>query len=234
MRVVFAGLVVLGLGGCAQQGGGAAAPPSTLPAAMVPTEVLEQLADEGPERFAMVSPGLYRGGEPSAQDLELLRALGVTKVIDLRRERLGKRRAERAAARRLGLEYVEYPFYGVFGVDLAFLDRLLAELQPSDGGAVYVHCDDGRDRTSLVIALHRVVDHGWTPDVAWEREVLDFGHRPSVANREIELTFRDYTYEHGLRQQTAHGSAGRRQAVVESAGRLAETNGAAPVGVSTP
>jgi protein tyrosine phosphatase (PTP) superfamily phosphohydrolase (DUF442 family) len=231
---VFVALMFVGVFGCAAQGGGAAIEASTLPSAMVPPQVLEELSEEGPERFAMVSPTLYRGGHPSARDLELLRQLGVTRIIDLRRERLGSRRAERAEARRLGLEYVEFPFYGLFGADLAFLDRLLAQLQPTDGGAVYVHCDGGRDRTSLVVALHRVVAHGWSPDVAWEREVLDFGHRPSVVRREIELTFRDYTHEYALRQQTAAGSTGRRQAVIESASGLASTEGGASAGLSTP
>jgi protein tyrosine/serine phosphatase len=187
---------------------------------MPPEAVFAELQADGPEGYARVSPTLYRGGEPSARDLGLLRALGVTKIVDLRRESLGGRRAERAEARRLGIDYVEYPFYGVFGVDLRFLHRILLELEAPSGGAVYVHCDNGRNRTSLVVALHRVVADGWSPEIAWEREALAFGHRPSIVNREIALTFRDYVHEHTLHQQTELGAARRRQAASGVGGAL--------------
>ncbi|MCU1277298.1 MAG: Tyrosine phosphatase family, partial [bacterium] len=38
----------------------------------------------GPARFGVVRDGFYRGGQPSAQDLALLRALGVETIVDLR------------------------------------------------------------------------------------------------------------------------------------------------------
>ena len=214
MRFVIASALAVALSGCttAQQG-------SVVPsAAMAPSDLHGWLSDRGPDRFARVTPTLYRGGEPSARDLDYLRALGVTKVVDLRREGLGARRAERAMARHLGLEYVEYPFFGLFGARPEFLDALLGELEAGDGGAVYVHCDDGEDRTSLAVALFRVVHQGWSPDTAWHREVLEFGHRPNAFNREIELTFRDHAYEHDVRRQTATQSDERRLAVERSLG----------------
>jgi protein tyrosine/serine phosphatase len=182
------------------------------------------LESSGPDRFAMVTPGLYRGGAPSADDLQLLQALGVTKIVDLRREDLGKRRAEHAAARQLGIHYVEYPFYGVFGTDTAFLDRLVAELDTGGQGAVYVHCSSGRDRTSLAVALYRVVHDGWSADLAWEREALAYGHKQTRLNRELELTFQDFAYEQTLRRQTATSSGSRVRAV--SAAFSGPTNGA--------
>jgi protein tyrosine/serine phosphatase len=176
------------------------------------------LQSSGPDQFAMVSTELYRGGAPSAEDLEYLRALGVVKIVDLRREDLGKRRAERAEARRLGLEYVEYPFYGKFGTDLAFLDGLMADLATHEPGAVYVHCSSGRDRTSLAVALYRIVYDGWSADLAWEREALAYGHKRSLFNREIELTFQDYAHEQTLRRQTANASGSRVRAVSAALG----------------
>jgi hypothetical protein len=181
-----------------------------------PTDALTSLHDDGPVRFAMVSPRLYRGGPPSHDDLVRLRALGVTRVIDLRRESLGKRRAEQAAAADLGLEYVEYPFYGVFGVEPAFLQALMTELEREDGGAIYLHCDNGRDRTSLAVALHRVVAEGWDSDRAWEQEAIAYGHRSTRMFREIELTFRDYVHEADRRRETARLGPQQRRALVEA------------------
>jgi hypothetical protein len=164
----------------------------------------------------MVSPRIYRGGQPSADHLALLRAVGVTRIIDLRREALGVRRAEQVAARRLGMEVVAYPFYGVFGADPAFLAALLEELARDDGGAVYVHCDNGRDRTGLVVALHRVVGQGWSPERAWTTEVLGHGHRPSLLLREIELTFRDHVRDHQARTHALYDGPARRSAIAAS------------------
>lgn len=181
-----------------------------------PVEAFAALRSSGPERFAMVTPTLYRGGAPSADDLVLLRALGVTKVVDLRRESLGARRAEHAEARTLGIEYVEHPYYGVFGTDLAFLDRVLADLRSDDGGAVYVHCSSGEGRTSLVVALHRVVHEGWSAERAWEREALAYGYDATWRNRELQLTFEDYAYEQTLRRQTTIASESRVNAITAS------------------
>lgn len=195
-------------------------------AAMGPVEALSVLESEsGPARFAMVSSRIYRGGQPTADHLALLRAVGVTRVIDLRRESLGARRVERSVARALGLELVAFPFYGLFGADPLFLDELLGELTRDDGGAVYVHCDNGRDRTGLVVALYRVVAEGWDPDRAWHTEVLAPGHRPSLISREIELTFRDHVHETRARMQTLRDGPARRRAAGSSrdvqSGRMA-------------
>lgn len=178
-----------------------------------PEDAFATLSSSGPEAFARVDARLYRGGDPSAEDLARLRALGVTRVVDLRRGGLGSRNAERAAAHELGMEYIEYPFYGIFGVEPGFLDGLLAELQRDDGGAIYVHCSNGRDRTSLVVALYRVVVDGWDPEAAWQSEALDRGHRPSRTQREIQLTFQDYVLEHQNRRATADAAVDQRRLV---------------------
>ena len=183
-----------------------------------PEEIMAALKSSGPDRFAMVSPRLYRGGAPSADDLVLLRALGVTKIVDLRREDIGKRRAEHAEARRLGLEYVEYPFYGVFGTRAGFLDRLVAELEGDGEGAVYVHCSGGKDRTSLAVAIYRVAHDGWSAEEAWQREAIAYGHERTRINRELELSFQDFAYEQEMRRHTAKSSGTRVREVAEAFG----------------
>jgi hypothetical protein len=183
-----------------------------------PRDALVALQGSGPDAFAQVTPRLYRGGPPSETDLAHLRDLGVTRVLDLRRGSLGKRNAERTAAQALGMQYVEYPFYGIFGVEPEFLDGLMAELSRDDGGAIYVHCSNGRDRTSLAIALHRVVADGWDPAAAWEAEALARGHEPSRTQREIALTFQDYVHEHTRRRETADAAVGTRRLVDAGSG----------------
>lgn len=189
-----------------------------------PASALARLrGPDGPPQFDMVHPTLYRGGQPSTEDLRALRELGVTKIVDLRRERLELRWAERAMARELGMEFVELPFFGPFGADPEFLTRVVSELTDERGGAVYVHCDDGRERTSLAVALHRVEVEHWDPDHAWQREAVDYGVERRRSTREIELAFRDHVLDHALRTSSALAAVERTRAVADldtGAGRM--------------
>jgi hypothetical protein len=140
----------------------------------------------GPQRFAEVRAGLLRGGQPSAHHLELLRAAGVSTIVDLRLPD-GTSRDEAAQAARLGMRFVNVPFSGLFRVNPAFLSGALAAIR--GGGTVYVHCNLGRDRTSLVIALERVVVEGWTAAAAWEHDAVAFGYKRTLFHRNIADSF---------------------------------------------
>jgi protein tyrosine phosphatase (PTP) superfamily phosphohydrolase (DUF442 family) len=145
---------------------------------------------EGPARFARVTPGLYRGGQPTRKHLEQLKALGVDTVINLRRENDDAWREERRHAGELGMRFLHFPFYGVFGADVVFLEKILAEMKK---GNVYVHCKHGRDRTSLLIALYRVMHEGWEPALAWKLEAVDYGSAQTFWYRSLKTSFNTMT-----------------------------------------
>lgn len=157
---------------------------------LTPTDALEELLAEGPVNFGQITDTIYRGGQPDAADLARMRALGVDTIINLRRENRGERRREKRTAEALGIRVLEFPFYGVFGADDEFLGEILRQTTDPENGSVYVHCKNGRDRTSLVIALYRVLYQGWDADEAWNYEVLAFGHQPTRFYRQIGRTFR--------------------------------------------
>jgi protein tyrosine/serine phosphatase len=157
---------------------------------LTPTDALEELLAEGPVNFGQITDTIYRGGQPDAADLARMRALGVDTIINLRRENRSLRRRERRTAEALGMRVLEFPFYGVFGADDEFLGEILRQATDPDNGTVYVHCKNGRDRTSLVIALYRVLYQGWKAEEAWNYEVLAFGHQPTRFYRQIGTTFR--------------------------------------------
>jgi protein tyrosine/serine phosphatase len=53
--------------------------------------------------------------------------------------------------------------------DDAKIDGVLAAMaRGSKNGAVMVHCALGRDRTGMVVAMHRVLNEGWTPQHAYD------------------------------------------------------------------
>jgi protein tyrosine phosphatase (PTP) superfamily phosphohydrolase (DUF442 family) len=140
----------------------------------------------GPPRFARVSEGVYRGGQPTRKDLEALRELGVRTVINLRREDRDAWRQEEANARELGMKFLHFPFYGVFGADDLFLQGIIEQMKQ---GNVYVHCKHGRDRTSLLISLYRVIVEDWEPKVAWKLEAVDYGSAQTYFYRQLRVVF---------------------------------------------
>ncbi len=147
------------------------------------------LRAHGPGRFSQVSSTLYRGGQPGPEDLAQLRQLGVSTVISLRREERKVRRYEAREVERLGMKFLSFPYYGVFGASRRFFERILHALRDPESGVVYLHCQHGRDRTSLAVALHLVIDEGWDAETAWKRAVLEYGHRPNFWYSELRANF---------------------------------------------
>ena len=149
----------------------------------------QSLRAKGPERFSQVTSQLYRGGQPNADDLERLKLLGVNTVISLRREESKVRREEKRETARLGLKFFNFPYYGVFGASGRFFKKILHAMRQPDNGVVYLHCQHGRDRTSLGIALHLVIDQGWEPETAWKLAAIDYGHTPTFWYSEMRGNF---------------------------------------------
>jgi protein tyrosine/serine phosphatase len=166
--------IALGSVGCSHTRQPAPERPATFGAGAAAAAYHALVSTSGPDRFAQVTPSLYRGGQPTASQLALLRDLGVRTIITFVTD-AATVRAETDAAARLGLAVHDYPFNGLSNPDPALLRRIIGELRGATS-PVYVHCRQGRDRTSLVVALYRVWVDGWDPDVAWQREALDFGH----------------------------------------------------------
>lgn len=144
----------------------------------------------GPHRFARVADGIYRGGQPDHTALELLRDLGVTTIINLRRESRFTYRGERTYAEELGMRFLHYPFYGVFGAGEQFLTDIVEEVKTRN---VYIHCKHGRDRTSLIVALYRVMHEGWGPEDAWQREAIEYGSAQTYFYRQLRVVYQRMT-----------------------------------------
>jgi tyrosine-protein phosphatase SIW14 len=138
------------------------------------TRVYQQLREAGPVRFAQVDDHLYRGGRPSAEQVRWLHQLGVRTIVCLRTG--DDTTEEEAAARALGMRFLRFPFRASFNVpDGEMLRQIVASIQDSHD-PVYVHCSQGRDRTSLIVALYRVWVSRWAPALAWQKEAVAFGH----------------------------------------------------------
>lgn len=117
-------------------------------------------------RFHQVDGRLYRGAQPDAEGLRQLRALGIRAVINLRSEEDTLTRQERQIVESLGMRYVPLPiadgnFFTRSRVVPADVVRKFFAAVDASGGPVFVHCQRGADRTGTLVALYRIVRHGW-------------------------------------------------------------------------
>jgi tyrosine-protein phosphatase SIW14 len=117
---------------------------------------------KGLPNFGEVTPNLYRGAQPSAEGMEALKKMGVEVVVDLR-GRASKN--EKAAAERLGMQYVSIPSHCPFPKDEPLV-RFLKVMRENRGKKVFVHCRLGDDRTGMAVAAYRMSEQGWSADEA--------------------------------------------------------------------
>lgn len=126
-----------------------------------------------PDRFSQVSPGIFRGGQPTPEELRLLAEVhGVKRVVSLD----GPIGAEISAiCHQLGIDHLIIPIGGPETKEFAdFLQENLSEVfeeQP-----LYIHCRHGKDRTGMAVGMYRIQEEGWDPKEALAEALsFDFG-----------------------------------------------------------
>ena len=120
--------------------------------------------------FHQVHSFLYRGGEPTAEGVNQLKALGVKTIIDLRNP--GEKKFDEAAlAKNLGLDYIAMPMNSAAPTRkqvTTMTDSLKQAQDTQAGGSVFVHCAHGSDRTGCMIGIWRVTADKWSYDEAYK------------------------------------------------------------------
>jgi len=110
-------------------------------------------------RFASVNDHIYRGGQPGQKGVEHLVKLGIRTVIDLRE---GDHSAdEERFVVAAGMRYVHIPMAGLSAPADDQIARVLALLDDSAAGPVFIHCKRGADRTGTVVACYRIRHDHW-------------------------------------------------------------------------
>lgn len=137
-----------------------------------------------PDNFGEVTPWLYRGSQPSKDELRELARIGVRTVIDLRR---GTRSSMQRLAAELGIDYVTIPMSARQEMSDADIAAFLAIVDDPARRPVYVHCLAGKHRTGVMVALYRVLREEMSGEAAYEEmEKYHFAGRfPAL---------RDYVY----------------------------------------
>lgn len=148
-----------------------------------------------------VSRGIFRGPRPTPDDIRALAQNGIIYILNLQGgdiktprwlgflayviprfepgETRAVRRAEEDAAKndnRIG--YLNVPLDSLDPVDpheAKEIDQILSVIHEAKNKPIYVHCEHGKDRTGLVIALYRIRHEGMSIEDA-RQEWQKMGH----------------------------------------------------------
>ncbi len=117
-----------------------------------------------PKRFGVVEPGrLYRCGDITPRQLQhVANEHGIRTVLSLLNPDVPESIAERQAAERLGLRWINIPLPGNGASTPEERERIKAVLFDADATPLLVHCAAGVNRTGLAIGMHRINHQGWS------------------------------------------------------------------------
>ena len=147
------------------------------PAATMQSAYGEKIHVAGVPNSGKINEHLYRGAQPALSSFPELKKLGVTTVVNLRRENSETVDAERQQAEAAGLHFVNIPVGGFSAPTNQQVIQFLSIFRDHPQETVFVHCQYGEDRTGVFVASYRMAMEHWPADQALH-EMNSFGfHR---------------------------------------------------------
>ena len=119
-----------------------------------------------PKRFKQVEKGIYRGGKPSSEDIEVLKNIfKINRIISLDKEAATE---ISPICKKFNIEHLIIPisWEEINPKIIKFLKNNIVELL-EESKPTFIHCVKGKDRTGLAIALYRIAK-GWDKEEAYE------------------------------------------------------------------
>ena len=114
----------------------------------------------GVPNFAVVSPVLSRGAQPTREGFRQLREQGIRTILTLRAGH-----DDGAVLAGLGLN--SYRIHArQWNPETEDVVRAMKVILTPEYQPVFVHCQAGKDRTGLVVAVYRILVDGWSVDDA--------------------------------------------------------------------
>ena len=147
--------------------------------------IAQKISIPGVPNAGKVTDHLYRGAQPSLNNLGELVKLGVKTIIDLRAESPHTAAEEQVRAESLGIRFVRVPMGGFSTPTDAELAEFFQILRDSPEQTVFIHCEFGRDRTGVMIAAYRIAFQKWSAEHALaEMNSFGFNHlwHPSMSS----------------------------------------------------
>jgi protein tyrosine/serine phosphatase len=113
----------------------------------------------GLPNFGRVTESLYRGGQPTSDGFNQLRAMGVGMVVNFREDRTETEK-EKREVESLGMKYTGIPWSANHEPSSVQIVEFLDLIRANPNTKIFVHCRRGADRTGVMIAAYRIaVEH---------------------------------------------------------------------------
>lgn len=172
---------------------------------------------KGISNLSKATTGVYRGARPlDLTEMQMLKDLGVKSILNLQggdmKSSIWKLifwnepgenpeyiNAEKSVAETLGIKFNNIPLNSLDPVtndeDKA-IDNALEFMHNSDNQPVYVHCEHGKDRTGLVIALYKIKYEGMNVNDAYA-EWVRMGHdkKSQIFTGDLDVYFAEKVKE---------------------------------------
>jgi len=130
-------------------------------AAGLPLAATASVTVPGVGNFEKVNNHVYRGAQPTEEGFQSLAKLGIRTVIDLQVPGDSRAANEVKYVKAAGMQYISVPMRGMQTPSNASIAKVLALLEDTTTGPVFVHCHRGADRTGGVIACYRIEHDHW-------------------------------------------------------------------------
>jgi uncharacterized protein (TIGR01244 family) len=162
-------------------------------AAEIPPPRPVEAAELGSTPKVHVRDGMWLAGQPKAEDLALLPAMGVRTVISLRPSKEQPDFDEQTCVEGLGLDYVNVPFGGPAELDDVIFAEMRTRLARTERPFL-VHCASA-NRVGAVWIPFRVLDQGVELEIA-VAEAKTIG----LKTPELEAKALDYVARHAPKE----------------------------------
>ena len=138
--------------------------------------------------FGKVDDHVYRSAQLQPSEVVELKELGISTVINLRERPV---KWEKEAVEAAGMKYYNIPMSSTKRPKLDTVNYVLKLMEESKG-KVLVHCNGGRHRTGLIIAIYRINKYHWTFDEVY-REMKLYDYYSGLTHGAIKDFVRDYS-----------------------------------------
>jgi len=153
----------------------------------------------GISNFDRVNHSLYRGGQPNNLGIQSLKRLGIKTIVNLRMPNV-LRVAEETEARANGIIYTNVPMRGLGRPTDMQVAKVLSIIETSPS-PVFIHCENGCDRTGIIIACYRIKHDQWTREQALN-EARQYGMSSWEVGMKNYVVDFDKTYNSLKKQST--------------------------------
>jgi uncharacterized protein (TIGR01244 family) len=117
------------------------------------------------ENFDKVDARLYRGAQPDKVNFAKLAKIGIKTIINLRHDPKG---FEQSAVEAAGMRYIQMPLRSKKPPTDEQINQFLQMVISSESAPVFVHCEYGRHRTGVMVAIYRMNRYKWSVNDAFQ------------------------------------------------------------------